>query len=166
MSDIMGVVRMSLLSDSPQSVTYVWVEGTPDRVKVYWHNGSWRFAIWAPSILPSSLEFWGWAEGSRPSDQAEEISRRFRAQFDILENWIVSLGVLDQFKSCMNSWWCQSPKAHGLSIEDYFLSPLGAEELPKLALTFLESSICAIAILKKVKRRGGWERKGMISRLE
>lgn len=152
MSDIMEVVRLSLLSDSPQSVTYVWVEGTPERVKVYWHNGSWRFAIWAPAILPSSLEFWSWAEGVRPSDQAEEISRRFRAQFDQLEDWIVSLGVLKEFQSCMNDWWCRAPKALGLSIEDYFLSPLGSEELPKLALKFLESSVCAVAILKKVKR--------------
>ena len=166
MSDIMEVVRLSLLSDSPKNVTYVWAEGAPERVKVFWYNGSWRCAIWATAILPSSLEFWSWAEGVRPSDQAEEISRRFRAQFDMLENWIVSLGVLDEFKSCMNAWWTHSKEALGLSIEDYFLSPLGAEELPKLALTFLESSICAIAIMKKIKRKGGWEREGMVKRIE
>jgi len=154
MSDIMEVVRLSLLSDSPRGVSYVWVEGTPERVKVYWHDGSWRFAIWSTAILPSSLEFWSWAEGVRPSDQAEEISRRFRAQFDQLEDWIVSLGVLKEFQSCMNDWWHRAFDPLGLSIEDYFLSPLGAEELPKLAMKFLESSVCAIAILKKVKREG------------
>jgi len=75
MSDIMEVVRLSLLSDSPRGVSYVWVEGTPERVKVYWHDGSWRLStLFALQLVTGQSEA-TWAiqvvqcEGQIPSNQ-------------------------------------------------------------------------------------------------
>jgi hypothetical protein len=125
--------REELLEAAPEGVSYVWVEPCSgwDGYRVFWYDDQWgKAGVHQDAPDPWHLLLRRSIGGSGP---AEELSRRFAAQANMLIEWIEELGLLES--------WCEKFNEHCGQILNYpiwTLTPQQQEGRPRLAMKFLK----------------------------
>ncbi len=127
-------LREDLLAAAPEGVTYVYTERMDTGgMRFFWHDGTWRTVTWgiegALKCTPDS--FWAFEEHTK-GIAAEELSRRFAARYTMLNQWMLELGIENEFYRHLTKTW-------GIEDIDCFdITPQQQEDRPRLALEFLK----------------------------
>ena len=137
-------LRDDLLKAAPEGVEYVYTERCADYdgMRYFWCAGqTWYIGTLGHPHARTIEDTWeALVTHGVDGAPAEELSRRFNAQYAMLEQWINELGLLEP--------WCKFFLEHcGHEPEEFVcsLTPQEQEDRPRLALEFLKAHFSGAA---------------------
>lgn len=129
-------LRDDLFASAPEGVTYVYTERAEnrDQMRYFWHDGTWNCARLGSPHARTPADTWeALLEHGLLGVFAEELSRRFAAQYWMFWGWINELGLSLEFLK-----WAPSQLGTPEGDHHPILTPQQQEDRPRLALEFLK----------------------------